>query len=66
MPAIEVLNETLLAHIRPGTWVAISEDQQKVVGTGRTVDEALRQAEENGEKNPFILRIRVRNHALIL
>ena len=66
MPAVRTLDQELLAGIRPGTWVAISEDQQKVLGTGRTLREALRRAKEKGEKDPFILRVPVRNRALIL
>jgi hypothetical protein len=37
MPAIKTLNEELLKGIPPGTWVAISEDQQRVVGIGATI-----------------------------
>jgi hypothetical protein len=40
MPEVKVLNEKLLAGLPPGTWVAISEDQERVVGTGTTIEEA--------------------------
>jgi hypothetical protein len=40
MPEVKVLNEKLLAGLPPGTWVAISEDQERVVGTSATIEEA--------------------------
>jgi hypothetical protein len=40
MPEVKVLNEKLLAGLPRGTWVAISEDQERVVGTGTTIEEA--------------------------
>ncbi len=65
MPAIETLNEELLKGIAPGTWVAISRDQKRVVGTGETIDEAVKQAQQIGEKTPFIIRVPFENDALI-
>jgi|ERR1700687_91007 len=66
MPEVKVLNEKLLAGLRPGTWVAISEDQERVVGTGTTIEEALQQAKEKGEKKPSIIGVPVDGSALIL
>ena len=65
MPAIETLNEDLLKGIAPGTWVAISRDQKRVAGTGETIDEAVKQAQQIGEKTPFIIRVPLENDALI-
>lgn len=65
MPAIETLNEDLLKGIVPGTWVAISRDQKRVVGTGETIDAAVKQAQQIGEKTPFIIRVPLENDALI-
>jgi hypothetical protein len=63
---IKVLNPKLLEGLPPGTWAAISEDQERVVGTGATIEEALRQAKEKGEKKPSIIGVPVDGSALIL
>jgi hypothetical protein len=56
----------LLAGLPPGTWIAISEDQERVVGTGATIEEALREAKEKGESKPSIIGVPVDGSALIL
>jgi hypothetical protein len=67
MPAVKTLNEDLLVGIAPGTWVAISQDQERVVGTGSTIGEALQNAKGAGEKKqPFIIRVPLENRALVL
>jgi len=67
MPAVKTFDEELLAGIAPGTWVAISPDQERVVGTGATIEEAIQKAKDSGEKKqPFIIRVPVENSALIL
>jgi Family of unknown function (DUF5678) len=66
MPAVKTFDEALLAGIAPGTWVAISSDQERVVGTGATIGEAIQEAKDSGEKKqPFIIRVPVENSALI-
>jgi predicted RNase H-like HicB family nuclease len=57
MTKVKVLNHRLLAELHPGTWVAISEDQERIVGTGATIEEALQQAKEKGEKKPSIIGV---------
>ncbi|MBI3458872.1 hypothetical protein HY061_01255 [Candidatus Azambacteria bacterium] len=37
-----------------GLWVAMGDDEETVVGTGKTAKEALLKAQENGFKNPFL------------
>jgi len=66
MPTIKALDEKLLKGLPPGTWVAVSEDQERIVGTGATIEEALRQADQKAEKNPFIIGIPDDRSALIL
>jgi predicted RNase H-like HicB family nuclease len=66
VPAIQTLNEALLKGIALGTWVAIFRDQKRVAGTGKTIDEAIRHAQQNGEKTPFIIRVPMENDALIV
>jgi Family of unknown function (DUF5678) len=67
MPAVKTFDEELLAGIAPGTWVAISADQERVVATGATIEDAIQKAKEAGEKKqPFIIRVPLENSALIL
>jgi hypothetical protein len=66
MGTVKVFNPRLLEGLPPGTWVAISEDQERIVGTGKTIDEALQQARENGEPKASIIGVPVDPSALIL
>jgi hypothetical protein len=66
MTALKTLDEELLSALAPGTWAAISSDQEKVVGTGQTVEEALEAARQNGEDSPFLVRVPSENSTLIL
>jgi hypothetical protein len=50
MPTIQVLRPGLFSGIPSGRWVAVLRDQKKVLGTGRTMDQALRKAEANPRK----------------
>jgi hypothetical protein len=59
MTEVKVLNHRLLAGLHPGTWVAISEDQERVVGTGATIEEALEGAKAKGDKKPSIIGVPV-------
>jgi hypothetical protein len=43
--------------IPEGTWVAISNDQERVAGKGLTIEEALEEAKRNGELDPCITRV---------
>jgi hypothetical protein len=49
---IKVLQET-----KPGTWIAFSEDESRVVGRGNSYDEAVKAAEEAGVHEPVITRV---------
>lgn len=69
MPAtvpIKTLNTELVKGFPPGTWVAVSHDQERIVGSGQTIDEALKKAKESGEGEPFMIRVPVESSALIL
>ncbi|HEY6387800.1 MAG TPA: hypothetical protein VIX91_19155 [Candidatus Acidoferrum sp.] len=66
MAALKTLNEDPLQGIAPGTWVAISWDQERVERTGTTIEEAIKVAKENGEQNPFIIGVLSENAALIV
>jgi len=66
VPTVKTLNEDLLVGIEPGKWVAVSEDQEKVVAVGQSVEEVLKRAREAGEENPFVIRVPLKNSALML
>jgi hypothetical protein len=66
MPAVKTLNPDLLADIALKTWVAISEDQEKVIATAPTLEEVLALSREAGVEHPFVILVPERNSALIL
>ncbi|MBI4356253.1 MAG: hypothetical protein HY597_07415 [Candidatus Omnitrophica bacterium] len=39
-----------------GEWVALSQDEQQVLGHGKTIDEALAGAKKYGEHRPIIIK----------
>jgi hypothetical protein len=65
MTSLKTLDEQLLNGLAPGTWAAISSDQEKVVGTGQTVEQALEAAKVSGEEKPFLVRVPSENSTLI-
>ena len=40
-----------------GLWVALLDDEQTVVGSGKTLKEALLKAQKKGYKSPIVSRI---------
>lgn len=48
------LSETLRHY--SNEWLALSHDQKKVLGRGKTPKLAFNQAKTNGEKSPILLR----------
>jgi len=46
-----------LCEAEPGSWLAFSEDESRVVAQGKTYDEAVEAADKAGEQNPVITRI---------
>jgi Family of unknown function (DUF5678) len=66
MIPVKTFNQELLTRIPPGTWVAISQDQERVVGKGLTIEDALAEAKKNGEPEPFIIRVPEGRSSLIL
>lgn len=47
----------VLREAAPGSWVAFSNDESRVVAYGKTYDEAVAAAEETGESDPVITRV---------
>jgi Family of unknown function (DUF5678) len=40
-----------------GRWVALEDDEQTVVGSGKTLEEALAEASQNGYDEPIVTRM---------
>jgi hypothetical protein len=47
----------LLKDVPPGLWVALSNDETRVLGSGSTMKEASYQAQQKGEKNPVLIKM---------
>ncbi len=54
MPFVQLPEETRLYKKQ---WVTLTPDFSKVVGHGKTPDEALKCAKKSGEAHPFLLYI---------
>jgi len=40
-----------------GLWVALADDEQTVVGSGKTLKEALLKAQKRGNQSPILTRM---------
>jgi hypothetical protein len=40
-----------------GEWLALSRDRTKIVGTGKTLEEALKIAHHAGETDPIVMKV---------
>lgn len=47
----------LLADVPKGAWVALSQDQERVIAYAAELQEVLRKAKEAGESDPIITRV---------
>ncbi len=54
--APQTIDLTTLLAPYPGEWVALSQDETRVVGHGATIEAALKQAVQNGVEHPVILK----------
>jgi len=41
----------------PNGWAAFSSDEEKVVAYGKSYDEVVARAEENGEPDPVVVKV---------
>jgi len=46
----------VLREATPGTWIAFSEDESKVVGCGSSHEEAVQQAANAGVPDPILIK----------
>ena len=47
---------SVLIKSYPGEWVALTQDESRVVGHSRNLKTAVKQAHENGEGFPYIVK----------
>ena len=57
MPEIHPIDLSELLRPYRGKWVALSQDETKVLGSGATIDEALEGAHREGEQQPIVIRV---------
>lgn len=40
-----------------GLWVALADDEKTVMGKGKTVKDAVKEAKKNGEEDPILFKV---------
>lgn len=40
-----------------GEWIALSKDRSEILGTGKTLEDALKAAKLRGEDEPIVLKV---------
>lgn len=65
-PALALNLSVLLKDLPRGTWVAISNDRQRVVALGVEMPKVVQEAKAKGELNPIIVRVPKTAGALLL
>jgi hypothetical protein len=63
---MKAIDMTPIIKKYPGYFVALSYDRKKVLGKGRTPDEALKEANRKGYKDPILTRIPYENRSYLL
>ena len=64
IPALDI--ERLTEGVPRGRWVAIASTRDHRVATGADVDEAIRNAQAEGEDEPIVIRVPESDAALVL
>lgn len=58
MAAMAPLDLTeVLKNAPPGDWIALSNDEKRIVATGKTLDETVKAAKQAGEAHPIVLKV---------
>ena len=50
------LNKILEPYVKENLWVALNPDQTEVMGSGKTVKEAISSAREKSKEKPVLIR----------
>lgn len=51
------INWTTIYRKHKGNWVALRDDEKTVVGSGKTLKEAIEQAKKKGYEHPIVTRM---------
>jgi hypothetical protein len=46
---------SILTGAARNSWIALNEDQSKVVGRGETLEQAVKEAQKNGVDDPIVV-----------
>jgi hypothetical protein len=63
---MKAIDMTPIIKKYPGYFVALSHNRKKVLGKGRTPEEALKEANKKGYKDPLLTRIPYDNRSYLL
>ena len=63
---MKAIDMTPIIRKYPGYFVALSYDRKKVLGKGRTPEEALKEANRKGYKDPLLTKIPYENRSYLL
>jgi len=63
---MKAIDMTPIIKKYPGYFVALSYDRNRVLGKGRTPEEAIREANRKGYKDPILTRIPYENRSYLL
>ncbi len=63
---MKAIDMTPIIKKYPGYFVALSYDRKRVLGKGRTPEEAIREANRKGYKEPILTRIPYENRSYLL
>jgi hypothetical protein len=63
---MKAIDMTPIIKKYPGYFVALSYDRKRVLGKGRTPEEAIREANRKGYKDPILTRIPYENRSYLL
>ena len=63
---MKAIDMTPIMKKYPGYFVALSYDRKRVLGKGRTPEEALREANKKGYKDPILTKIPYENRSYLL
>lgn len=53
----KVLDFTEIVKKYKGKWVGLTEDEKKVISSGKSAQETLEKAQKEGYKNPILFRV---------
>ena len=53
----KALDFTKIAKKYKGKWVSLTEDEKKVISSGRSAKETIEKAQKEGYKNPILFKV---------